>query len=499
MIRLSKSKLISGWQCPKRLWLEINEPELKEVSPQTEAVFAIGHQVGAAVQTLFPEGVLIEHDFELNEALRETEALLAAPGPATLFEATFRAEGVLIRADVLIRDRENHYRLIEVKASTSVKEYHRNDCAIQLWVLEQLGMDVVRVELAHINNQFVYPGDGDYEGLLVYADVTESARSLQSMVPRLIAEMRSVLSDAEPEVPMGAQCMKPFECPFISHCSGPQAEMPVSWLPGGRTAAAKLVAEGYEDIREIPAGHLTNETSEWARRVTVAGESELRPQAAEEMNALGWPRYYFDFETMAPVVPVFAGTSPYKAQAFQWSCHVESADGELNDWGFLATGPEAPMRACAESMISVLGDSGPVLTYTTYELGVIEGFIELFPDLSTPLSAIIERLYDLHPVTRGNYYHPDMHGSWSLKKVLPTVAPDLSYEGLDIVSVGTDAEIAFLEMIDPDTDEDRRHDLENALLRYCKLDTLAMVKLAHFLERHGEWPPEPSAEWFGVL
>ena len=92
-----------------------------------------------------------------------------------------------------------------------------------------------------------------------------------------------------------------------------------------------------------------------------------------------------------------------------------------------------------------------------------------------------------------------MHGSWSLKKVLPTVAPDLSYEGLDIVSVGTDAEIAFLEMIDPDTDEDRRHDLENALLRYCKLDTLAMVKLAHFLERHGEWTPEPSAEWFGVL
>ena len=125
------------------------------------------------------------------------------------------------------------------------------------------------------------------------------------------------------------------------------------------------------------------------------------------------------------------------------------------------------MRACAESMISVLGDSGPVLTYTTCELGVIEGFIELFPDLSTPLNAIIDRLYDLHPVTRGNYYHPDMHGSWSLKKVLPTVAPDLSYEGLDIVSVGTDAEIAFLEMIDPDTDEDRRHDLENALLRYC--------------------------------
>jgi hypothetical protein len=141
---LSKSKLISGWQCGKRLWLEKNAPDEKEFSASTEAAFAVGHQAGAAAQSQFPGGILIEHDQKLSEALRETENLLAEPGPITLFEATFQADGVLIRADVLIRNEADQVRLIEVKASTSVKEYHLNDCAIQLWVLKQLGLNVVR-------------------------------------------------------------------------------------------------------------------------------------------------------------------------------------------------------------------------------------------------------------------------------------------------------------------------------------------------------------------
>jgi hypothetical protein len=267
---------------------------------------------------------------------------------------------------VLIRNEADQVRLIEVKASTSVKEYHLNDCAIQLWVLKQLGLNVVRVDLAHINNQFVYPGNEDYDGLFTFENVTADARNLQSMVPRLIAEMRDVLDGPEPEIPMGAQCTKPFECPFIDYCKGPQAEMPVSWLPGGRTAAAKLEAEGYRDIRDIPEGYLTNQTAEWCRQVTVAGKPDLDPAAAEELSQLGWPRYYFDFETMGPAVPVFAGTRPYSALAFQWSCHIEHADGAITHKEFLADGNDPPMRPCAESLIEALGGAGPI--YYVYRL-----------------------------------------------------------------------------------------------------------------------------------
>jgi hypothetical protein len=481
---LSKSKLISGWQCGKRLWLEKYQPDAAIISARTQAAFATGNQVGAVAQQQFPGGVLIEHDTELSAALQETADRLAEPGPVTLFEATFKADGVLIRADVLIREREGRVQLIEVKSATAVKDYHLQDCAIQLWVLEQLGLEVARVEVGHINNQFVYPGGGDYEGLFIYADVTAEARQLQPTVPRLVAELRAVLDGPEPEIPMGAHCTTPFDCPFIEYCKGPQAELPVAWLPGGRTLHARLERDGYRDMRDIPPGQL-GDTAEWCRAVTVAGVPDLRPGAAAALRPLGWPRYYLDFETLGPAVPVFAGTRPYSPQAFQWSCHVEHADGTLTHHEFLADGSTAPMRACAQSLIQALGDTGPVLMYTSYEDSVLQRLIESCPDLEPPLQAIRARLFDLHPVTKRHYYHPDMHGSWSIKAVLPTIAADLSYADLQEVTVGTDAEVKFLEMLDPATGAERREVLREALLRYCKLDTEAMVRLARFLEGRG--------------
>ena len=344
------------------------------------------------------------------------------------------------------------------------------------------GHNVTRVDLAHINNQFVYAGDGNYDGLLAFEDVTEQAKEHQGEVQALISRLRDMLSAGEPDINVGPQCTTPFNCGFIDHCTGPLAEVPVYWLPGGRRAAQQLVDAGYNDIRDIPEGYLRNKKAEWTRRVTVEGEPELDPAAAEELAGLGWPRYYFDFETLAPAVPRFAGTSPYKAEAFQWSCHIEHEDGRLEHAECLPPANQAPMRACAESLIEALGDSGPVFMYSAYERGVIKRLIEHFPDLELPLASILDRLFDLLPVTQRNYNHPDMHGSWSIKAVLPTVAPDLSYADLDIVSVGTQAGDAWLESIAPETPEPRKAELREALLRYCKLDTLAMVRLAWFLE-----------------
>ena len=481
-IYLSKSKLISGWQCEKRLWLEKHKPELVEISPSTQAAFAVGHSVGDMAQALFPGGTLIKHDHELSLALKETQSLLAQPGPVTLYEGTFQADGVLIRADILERSSRDGVRLVEVKAATKVKDYYLYDCAIQLWVMERLGINVQKLELAHINNQFVYKGDKEYQGLLTYVDVLEEARSLQSEVGALIDEMRAALVDDEPDIEMGGHCTSPFECPFYSYCEGPQPEMPVSWLPGGRRAANGLRDAGYRDIREIPEDYLDNEVAERCRRVAITGEPFLDSRAAEELGQLGWPRYYFDFETLAPAVPVFADTSPYKAQAFQWSCHIEHQNGELEHEEFLADGKEPPMRACAESLIEVLGNSGPVFMYSNYERTVIRGLARLFPDLCVPLNALVDRLFDLYPVTKDYFYHPDMRGSWSIKSVLPAITTGLDYRDLTIVSSGMMAEPIFLEMIDKGTTDARKSELRIALLAYCERDTLAMVKLAHYLE-----------------
>ena len=141
------------------------------------------------------------------------------------------------------------------------------------------------------------------------------------------------------------------------------------------------------------------------------------------------------------------------------------------------------MRLLAEALLVTLGESGPIFTYTNFEQKVIQGLAEMFPDLSDGLERVIDRLVDLHPITKAHYYHPAMKGSWSLKAVLPTVAPDLDYSALGEVQEGMAAGRAYFEIIDKQTDPKRRQELIKSLTEYCKLDTLAMVRLARFLQR----------------
>ena len=352
-------------------------------------------------------------------------------------------------------------------------------------MLAGAGVAPERVELGHINNRFVYPGGDDYDGLLVFADLSDKVRPLLAEVPRWLAEYRDMLAGVTPDIRVGPQCRNPYECPFLSYCTPPQPDYPVSRLPGGGKAVWRLLEEGIDDIRDVPPGYLTSEAQEWVRRVTVAGSPELRPAAGEALRALPWPRYYFDFETVSFAVPVWPGTRPYQPLPFQWSCHVETGPGELEHREFLADGSGPPMRQCAETLLDALGEAGPVLVYTSYEGGVLQTLAGLYPDLAPRLEAVIARLYDLHPLVKANYYHPDMLGSWSIKAVLPTVAPDLDYGALGEVKDVKEASDSILEIMPQLTSKEPRGALGDDLMRYCTLDTLAMVRVAHALAGPG--------------
>jgi len=105
---------------------------------------------------------------------------------------------------------------------------------------------------------------------------------------------------------------------------------------------------------------------------------------------------------------------------------------------------------------------------------------ERFPDLRDAIDRVIKRLVDLLPITRDNYYHPDMRGSWSLKAVLPTVAAQLDYTDLGEVQDGMAAGVAYLEMIDANIDAARAQKLATDLRAYCERDTEALVELVKF-------------------
>jgi hypothetical protein len=199
-----------------------------------------------------------------------------------------------------------------------------------------------------------------------------------------------------------------------------------------------------------------------------------------------YPRFYLDFETIQFAIPRWLGTRPYEQIPFQWSCHIEAESDPLAHAEFLDISGELPLRGCAEALIAALGDRGPILTYSAFEKTVIRQLATRLPDLHDDLLALIPRLFDLLPLIKGHYYHAQMKGSFSIKAVLPTIAPDLTYDDLDEVQDGIGAQIAYEEAVDPAGSEERRTQLSAALRHYCERDTLAMVRLVqHFASSTG--------------
>lgn len=482
---LSKSKLMAARQCLKRVYLEVNHPTLAVITAETEQAFAFGNAVGDVAQQIYAtdDAVTIPYEGGLGHALRKTRRLLAGGPRFPIFEATVEHDGVLVRVDALLPVGDA-WHMVEVKASTSEKPEHAFDCAIQSWVLRNAGHAIESVALAHIDNQFVYPGEGDFSGLLTEAPQTARAAGFDADMPAFIRAARAAIAGDEPDIAVGGHCFSPYACPFVTHCWPSDVEHPLFELPrANKGKLASFVASGYRDLRDVP-GELLTDNQRRVQQAATSGEANIQPDAGRFMRGLAYPRYYLDFESINSPIPVFAGTRPYQALPFQWSCHYEAAAGALEHAEFLDLSGDPPFRRLAESLIRGLGKAGPILTYSPYENRMLNELLGLFPDLREPLEALAARLVDLKPVVAAYYYHPEMRGSWSIKALLPQVAPDLDYSKLEGIQEGNAASSGYLEAIDPATGEARKAELEAQLRRYCKLDTEAMVRLVRFFERH---------------
>jgi hypothetical protein len=283
--------------------------------------------VGAVAQQLYGTADSVEVEFDFKRMEAETRRLVEGGANFPIFEATFRHENVLVRVDTMIPDADG-WRVIEVKASTSVKDYHVLDCAIQDWVLRNSGINVTSISLAHINNQFVYEGGGNYEGLLLENDLTDEVRTLEPTVIDLLVKARDAVAGQIPDIAVGKQCNTPYECQFIQHCWPTDTTYPITGLGGSRAKLAEYVALGARDILDVDENSISAATQQRIYRVTCKGEAEILDAARREIASLGYPRYYLDFETIGPAVPIWPGTRPYASIPIQWSCHIEAEGGE---------------------------------------------------------------------------------------------------------------------------------------------------------------------------
>jgi predicted RecB family nuclease len=487
---LSKSRFVAGWQCPKLLWWKVHEPNAVELQPDRvlQDRFDQGEQVGRLAREQFPDGVLIDLPHTaVQERLTLTRAALEAGAPA-IFEASFLESDVFVAVDVLVRERDA-FRLIEVKSSSSTKDEHIPDAAIQVWVLRQAGLSVEAVEIMHLNKDYRHPGNGP---LFVRDDVTDQVEAFLPSVPSLVEEQLQMLAGPLPEKAIGLQCFEPRDCAFHDRC-WPNDPLHISKLYGcGPKTSASYLHSGVHRIPDIPAGKKLSETAQRQVRSLRDGKLVVEPGLAAALEPFEGPMGFLDFETVGRAVPVWEHLSPWMPAIAQFSYHEEQADGTHSHVGWLAEGPGDPRRELAEAMIAATAGARRIVTYSAYEKTRIKELQAVVPDLADPLEELLGKLVDLLPVVRNNVYHPDFRGSFSLKYILTPLVPDLTYSDLVIVDgLLASVEIARLLFVAHKIPPAERDRLRQDLLAYCERDTWATVCLLQRLRNLAACAPQP--------
>jgi hypothetical protein len=513
---LSKSELQSYLQCPRKLWLERHHPELADADDSSSRRREIdGNLVGAMARVQLGEGFIWPPGRDDQAiAAEEAKSLLSQSPELSAAEVPMVHGGLYARADALVSDVEG-YILRETKASSfplkadkvtpdKPEDSHLDDVAIQAWVMSGSGLPLTRSELNLLNNRWRYPGEGDYTGLFRQMDVTPEISDRLAAVPSWVEAAEKALGGPMPEVQTGKQCHDPYECQFQGHCrtlDPPPVTHPIELLPdaAGKALAKKLrEAKGYVSILEPDPSELTGKQAALYCRIQAAhrtGEPILEPDSVALMNGLPYPRYFFDFEGIDLAVPRWAGVRPYEQMPFQWSCHIERAPGVFEHAEFLDLSGDDPSLPCIERMREVIDpdDGGPIFVYfATYERGRLTELAERHPAQAELAQKYIDRLVDLLPIVKQHFYHPAMKGSFSIKKVLPVVAPDLDYAALEGVQEGTGAQVAYIDAaLDSEIAPARKAAIDQQLRTYCRQDTWAMVEIAYFLAQAGR-PPRPA-------
>jgi len=441
---LSKSTFMMGCQCPKRLWLHKFQPEVRDEMDESQAaIFQTGTNVGMLARELFYGGVdaAPPTPYQYQQSIVDT-ANYIRKGVNIIYEAAFQFDGIMAAIDILVKKNGKWYAF-EVKSAGSVKPQFILDATLQYFVITQSGLPLEDISIIHLNTSYVRRGDLNIQQLFTNTSVLNEVKTLQASIKSKADELKQVIKQkAAPDVKVGDHCFKPYECDFYGFC------------------AKDLVEEEAEQEKE------------WINHKAIH----------EFLSQLEYPLQYMDFETWMTAVPEQDGHWPFRQIPFQFSLHIQpEKNAELLHRNYLAESPNKPLLEFAEKLLEAVEEKGTVLVYNrTFENTILNQLKEDFDHLSAKIEKIQNRMVDLMVPFRKNYRLPAMQGSYSIKYVLPALVPELSYDSLTIGN-GSDASAAFYNLKHA-KEEIEKETTRKALLEYCGLDTLAMVKILEKLQ-----------------
>lgn len=483
---LSKADFLNFRICPGFCWIAKHQPDRVpvETDPRVRRRLDDGNTVQALARQRFPGATMIA-TLDPTDAVRETEAAVAA-GATTLFgAAVLTRQGLLARADVLTRDGDG-WLLYEIKASTSVTAEHRADAAFQAVAFMDAGYNLRRVGVLHLNRDYRRSGAPDPRAMFVLADLTDHVDralvAVMEQIDRALAVIRGPIADAPCRCDRwtrGRRC--PTFSLFHPH------------IPRGGTVYDLTSIQHVHLGEVLDRGVLSLE--DWPDDVPLSRRQRLQVETHRSrepwvdrarlrtfLGRLRFPLAFLDYESCQAPVPLYDGCAPWAQVPFQYSLHIVTADGAIQHRDFLWTDPaEFPVPHLVRQLREDISDDGSVVVWSRgSESGRNVEMAEALPDHAGFLLGLNGRMVDLmETVTGGVWMDPGFSGSASIKKVLPTVAPDLSYDTLAIGNGGLAAELWHAAMVRSGDEPDPagRERIFQDLRDYCHLDTLAMLRI----------------------
>lgn len=492
---------LTRWRaCPRRHWLQRRVAPSGSAPPALCALvdgfdphFTDHAPTDQTLRATFPEAVCIApppDEESWDKAIADTRACLAQgwlagarqdDGRAILGACLESNEGVRVQIDVLAAG-EHGLRLFKVRHATVGTDADVDLVALWTHVAARCGLRVQSAGLMLIDTDFVYPGLGCYAGL--YREVELMPVLGSRPVAQWLVGVRASERGPEPPAAESDACQAP--CPFLHHCGIPsrrvEREQATSLNIVGRELAATLSEHGHINVMSVALDELPDQRRRRAVRAVQQGRCIVEPEAGALLRALPYPRYTLRMDTIGFAQPIWPGTRPYQIMPFQWTCDAQAAPAQLKQHAFLATAQGDPRRAFAQSLIDMLGGSGPIFAYNAgFERNRIKELALAFDDLAGALHALDTRIVDLFQLARAHAYHPDMCGSWSFHSFVRAFAPQSNADRFEWRGI-TEAQEAFALSLQGSLSRDALDSLRQALLAYGQRQTEALRLIVHLFE-----------------
>ena len=490
-MNLSKSKYVQGIRCSKLMWLSVYKKE--EAIENNDSILEKGTEVGETARGIFGNYKLVEYNIDKQKMVDETNKYLADK-PNIICEASFIYDNNYCAVDILKNDKDG-VEIYEVKSSGKINKSYIVDVSYQTWILKQLGFNVKKSCLVHINSGYIKQGNLDLNELFIIEDVTDELLEVDS---DKVKELQDILnSKEEPDTDLSVDCMKnkncSYECPFFKYCTRNLPTPNVFDVGWGAHFDKKLELYyqnkiTFEDVL-AEGTFITNKQATEQLEFTIHNSKPKidKENIKEFLDTITYPLYFLDFESYQSPIPKIDGTRPNQQICFQYSLdYYLEENGKLYHKEYLSEEYDGdPMYGLCKQLCEDIPKDTCVIVYNqTFEKTRLKEMASIYPEFKDHLLNIDNNIVDLYPTFRyHDYYQKEMEGSASIKQVLPALFPndpELDYYKLNQVHKGDEASAAYLSL--KGLNQQEQQELRKNMLKYCGLDTLAMVKIYDLLK-----------------